>query len=323
MWYHGRSMEMHNNNDDNKLPPLSTGRIGRATSRNGLIWQKDTIGSVSEDIPGVSLGLNKDAWWSFDVAHCGLGNVLLPMSTPAVLAEGGVYLMYYHGGNYEETPLKDYVLDASSVPDDATVQGMKMRIGIAVSQDGITWGRVEGDDPTGAMVVPFDKKDPNSWENVAVSDMPEELYCAWPDVATNLNENEESEETSADNFLMYYSAMLKDTKEKCIAYATSADGFRWKKQGVCLRPGDEHDKAGCARCCVFQEASYDPATSTWTKESDWKMLYEGVSPEDGKHRILLAVSKDGINWSKKGVALDVGAEGAWDCGGVGSPHIIR
>lgn len=343
MWYHGRSLDMHQD-AENQLPPLSTGRIGRATSRNGLIWKKDTVGSVSEDIPGVSLGLNKEAWWSFDVAHCGLGNVLLPMSTPAVLAEGGVYLMYYHGGNYEETPLADYMETATttSVPADATVQGMKMRIGVAVSQDGVTWGRVEGDDPTGAMVVPYDKKDPNSWENVAVADMPEELYCAWPDVAVNLQKEDEEEndnrndkkksnnnnekEEKDDSFLMYYSTMLKDTKEKCIAYATSADGFRWKKQGVCLRPGDaatKEDKGGCARCCVFQDASYDAPTSTWTQESEWKMLYEGVSPDDGKHRIMLAVSNDAKTWVKQGVALDVGSEGAWDCGGVGSPHIIR
>ncbi|GAX24813.1 hypothetical protein FisN_18Lh104 [Fistulifera solaris] len=327
MWYHGRSIEMQQDTET-RLPPLSTGRIGRATSRNGLIWEKDTVGSVSEDIPGVSLGLNQDAWWSFDVAHCGLGNVLLPMSTPAVLAEGGVYLMYYHGGNFEETPLAEYMPESSAATD-VVVQGMKMRIGVAVSQDGVTWGRVEGDDPTGAMVVPFDKKDPNSWENVAVSDMPEELYCAWPDVAVDLRKDTEDdtskndEPKSQDSFLMYYSTMLKDTKEKCIAYATSADGFRWKKQGICLRPSDPQDQAGCARCCVFQDASYDAATSTWTPESEWKMLYEGVSPNDGKHRILWAVSQDAKTWSKKGIALDVGADGTWDCGGVGSPHIIR
>ena len=81
MWYHGRSKELDGANE-NKLPPLSTGRIGRATSRNGLVWEKDTKGSVSEDITGVSLGLNTAEWWGFDTAHVGLGNVLLPMTTP-------------------------------------------------------------------------------------------------------------------------------------------------------------------------------------------------------------------------------------------------
>lgn len=84
MWYHGRSMEL-DQEMENKLPPLSTGRIGRATSRNGLVWEKDTTGSVSEDVKGVSLGLNKAEWWGFDTSHVGLGNVLLPMTTPGTL----------------------------------------------------------------------------------------------------------------------------------------------------------------------------------------------------------------------------------------------
>ena len=94
MWYHGRSEEQ---DKDKTLPPLSTGRIGRATSKNGLSWKKDTKGSISEDMEGVSVGLNNESWWGFDTAHVGLGNVLLPMTTPAVLTEGGVYLMYYMG----------------------------------------------------------------------------------------------------------------------------------------------------------------------------------------------------------------------------------
>lgn len=84
MWYHGRGVDF---DADGKLPPLSTGRIGRATSRNGLVWKRNEIGSESEDHPGVSLGLNHESWWGFDTAHVGLGQVLLPMSTPAVMTE--------------------------------------------------------------------------------------------------------------------------------------------------------------------------------------------------------------------------------------------
>jgi hypothetical protein len=86
MWYHGRSIEQ---DSDKSLPPLSTGRIGRATSRNGLSWKKDTVGSAAEDIEGVAVGLNAESWWGFDTAHTGLGSVLLPMTTPAVMTEGG------------------------------------------------------------------------------------------------------------------------------------------------------------------------------------------------------------------------------------------
>ena len=53
------------------------------------------------------------------------------------------------------------------------------------------------------------------------------------------------------------------------------------------------------------------------------MYYEGVSSQDGKHRILMAESNDGRTWTKTGLALDVGEEGAWDCNGVSSPHCIR
>ena len=317
MWYHGRSVTMHTENKS--LPPLSTGRIGRATSRNGLIWEKDQEGSVSEDAPDVTLGLNQEHWWSFDVSHIGLGNVLLPMSTPAVLADGGILLMYYHGGNFEETPIADYT--EKELPDalkDATMQGMKMRIGVAVSQDGATWGRVEGDHPTGACVVPFDKKDPNSMEN-APKNMEEELYCAWPEVAVNLKEAD-----SDSAFLMYYSTMLKDSKDKAIGLATSPDGFRWTKRGICLRPdADSLDAAGCARCCVVRDAIFDEDNGKWEELATWKMYYEGVSPMDNKHRIMVAESRDGREWTKLGVALDVGAEGAWDCGGTGSPHVVR
>eukprot|EP00586_Coscinodiscus_wailesii_P013220 CAMPEP_0172507978 /NCGR_PEP_ID=MMETSP1066-20121228/208224_1 /TAXON_ID=671091 /ORGANISM="Coscinodiscus wailesii, Strain CCMP2513" /LENGTH=226 /DNA_ID=CAMNT_0013285747 /DNA_START=41 /DNA_END=718 /DNA_ORIENTATION=+ len=132
MWYHGRSAAA--DEDNGELPPLSTGRIGRATSRNGLAWEKQMDGSPSEDHPNVSLGLNKESWWGFDTAHVGLGQVLLPLSTPAVVAEGGVYLMYYMGGNFEETKVSEYMPGGEG--GEVTVKGMKMKIGVAVSQDG-------------------------------------------------------------------------------------------------------------------------------------------------------------------------------------------
>ena len=320
MWYHGRPKDMEG---AEKLPPLSTGRIGRATSRNGLLWKKDLKGSESEDAPDVSLGLNKESWWGFDTAHVGLGNVLLPMSTPAVLTEGGVYLMYYFGGNLEETPVGNY-LD-KEIPEsmkDAMIQGMRMKIGVAVSQDGTSWGRVEGDDPSGACMAPYDSKDPNQRIDPTIPEnMEEELYCAWPEVAVNLSSGDGSEES----FRMYYSTMTKKDKQKCIAYAVSPDGFRWIKKGICLRP-DEFglDASGTARCCVLKDAIFDAQKNSWNELNSWKMYYDGASAEDGKHRILVADSDDGKIWKKAGLAFDIGAEeGAWDFGGVSAPHVVR
>lgn len=327
MWYHGRSSSKSSKTKGSNLPPLSTGRIGRATSRNGLAWEKMSgEGSLSEDYPGVSLGLNAESWWGFDTAHVGLGQVLLPMSTPAIMTEGGVYLMYYMGGSFDETPLSMYLDDDKMVDTDVTIQGMKMKIGVAVSQDGNTWGRVEGDDPTGAAVVPFDKDDPN--QSNLPDNVREELYCAWPEVVINdESANSEDKKKKLESFVMFYSTMTKDTKQKCIARATSPDGFRWTKQDICLLPSEPFDSEGCARCSILKHATYNTESGRWMDEKSgqtWTMYYEGIA-KDGKHRICSATSYDsGITWTKHGTVLDVGStESSWDINGVGSPHLIR
>lgn len=325
MWYHGRSNEQ---DKDENLPPLSTGRIGRATSKNGLVWEKDTKGSSDTDIEGVSLGLNQESWWGFDTAHVGLGSVLLPMTTPAVMTEGGIYLMYYFGGSYEETKINQYT-SAENIPDDLTIQGMNMKIGVAVSQDGETWGRVEGDDPTGACMVPYNTDDPNTLEMAKMKDddnrsdvqLKEELYCGWPEVVVKIDEKNDAN----SGFFMYYSTMTKEDKQKCLGVAVSSDGFRWYKRGICLEPsiGDEDslEDGGVARCNVFRNAKFSELEGTWTDAPGYTMLYEGVSTVDNKHRIFKATSPDGRSWTKEGLVLDLGED--WDSDGVGSPNILR
>jgi len=327
MWYHARDESI--NKAEESLPPLSTGRIGRATSRNGLIWERDEDGSLDADIKGVSLGLNTDSWWGFDTAHIGLGQVLMPMMTPSIRSEGGVYVMYYMGGNYDDTKITDYLDDEKKekVPADAVLKGMKMKIGAAISQDGITWGRIEGSDPSGACMVPFDTTDPDVQDIPGSKvEIPEELYCGWPEVVVNPVEDE-SKESSLDNdrenFYMYYSTMLKDTKEKCIGIGSSNNGFGWTKKGIILRPSGPLDGAGCARANVIRKATLNEE-GFWEEEKGWMMFYEGVSSEDGKHRILAAESDDLKTWNKLGLIMNCGdSDAAWDCRGVGSPHVIR
>jgi predicted GH43/DUF377 family glycosyl hydrolase len=327
-WYHGRNVEF---DSDNKLPPISTGRIGRATSRNGLHWVREEVGSASEDIPGVSLGLNKESWWGFDTAHVGLGQVLLPMSTPAIMTDGGVYLMYYMGGNYEETPIGQYLDKAMKGAEEMTIQGMNMKIGVALSQDGVAFGRVEGDDPSGAIMAPYDASDTNMSYMTALRDedgsrikLEEELYCAWPEVAfNNIPEKERDEGKAQKNFYMFYSTMVKATKEKAVGVAVSDDGFKWDKRGIAMRPSaDGMDDDGCSRCTVVRKAKYTD-DETWEGDDGWYMLYEGVSSKDGKHRVMAAESNDLRKWNKLGVILDVGDEGHWDFNGVGAPHLLR
>jgi len=319
MWYHGRSSQDgdgageggQGGGEGAPLPPLSTGRIGRATSRNGLAWKREK-GSVSEDgSDEVVLGKNQEDWWSFDTAHVGLGQVMLPLTTPAVMTEGGVYLMYYMGGSWDE---------------------MEMRIGVALSQDGTTFGRVEGDHSTGACMVPYDASTEPVFDDGGYGPavIEEELYCGWPDVV--VNSVKDRKKNDKRGFFMYYSTMLKETKEKAIGLAMSQDGFRWYKRGICLRSsssGEEADESssldsgGCARSTIVRNASFDEKLQKWDLAEGWIMFYEGVDGKDGKHRILTATSDDGVNWVKGGMALDVGEDGAWDSKAVGSAHVIR
>lgn len=294
---------------------------------------------------GVALGLNKESWWNFDTSHVGLGSVMLPMSTPAVLTEGGVYLMFYFGGNYDATPMSDYtdtVVPATTTPAAPQIVGMNTKIGVAVSMDGKAWGRVEGDDPSGACIVPYDLQDPNL-EPTAQSNnhdlvIEEEVYCGWPEVVAhiagensgtgkNLLDLDSKTKKEKSGFSMYYTTMTKNTKEKCIAGAVSTEGFRWLKTGVCLRPtldnDDFPDAGGCARCTVARETTFDQDKGAWVDTQVWNMYYEGISKQDHKHRICFATSTDGVTWEKQGAALDVGQdETAWDVQGVGAPHII-
>merc|ERR1712194_577163 len=116
--------------------------------------------------------------------------------------------------------------------------------------------------------------------------------------------------------------MLKDSKQKCISYAQSADGFKWDKVGVCLSPDEEGlDAGGCARCAVVRDADWDG--SNWKELTSQTMYYEGVSKEDNKHRIMMAKSKDGKTWEKAGLGFDIGSSGDWDSEGVGAPHLVR
>jgi len=328
MWYHGRSAEQ---DKDENLPPLSTGRIGRATSKNGLVWEKDLVGSTDADIEGVALGINQESWWGFDTAHVGLGSVLLPMTTPAVMTEGGIYLMYYFGGSYEETKINQYT--EKDMPDDLTIQGMNMKIGVAVSQDGETWGRVEGDDASGACMVAYNTDDPSTIDMAKQKDddnksdvqLTEEMYCAWPEVVVKIDEKNDSN----SGFFMYYSTMTKADKQKCLGVAVSSDGFRWYKRGICLEPTpgeDSLDDGGVARCNVYRNAKFNDVDETWSDAPGYTMLYEGVSTVDNKHRILKATSPDGRTWTKQGIVLDLGSDengGDWDCDGVGSPNVLR
>ena len=79
LFYHYRPLE---DKDDPELPPLSTGRIGRATSPDGLEWevQHDGLGEG-----GSSVSKAED-WFQHDCGHVGCGDV---SETPGLHTYGG------------------------------------------------------------------------------------------------------------------------------------------------------------------------------------------------------------------------------------------
>ena len=180
----------------------------------------------------------------------------------------------------------------------------------------------------------------------------------WPEVIVNPvgpNENNKkgsgaSTDPKRNNFYMYYSTMLKGSRAKTIAAAVSNNGFAWSKMGEIefvdgpssSSYSSSFDGGGRARCNVVRRSILNE-DGLWDEDESrvvsWMMFYEGVSIEDGRHRILAAESDDLRVWRKLGLALDVGRTGgvegadgddndngdydAWDSRGVGSPHVIR
>ena len=138
LFYHYRPLE---DKDDPELPPLSTGRIGRATSPDGLEWevQHDGLGEG-----GSSVSKAED-WFQHDCGHVGCGDVL----------SGDAWFLYTYGGSNAPMALRDLGVDR-----DGEVYGMDMKLGVCVSQDGIKFGRFEGDEADGSLLGP----PPNSLE---------------------------------------------------------------------------------------------------------------------------------------------------------------
>jgi parallel beta-helix repeat protein len=94
-----------------------------------------------------------------------------------------------------------------------------------------------------------------------------------------------------------------------ILYATSADGVTWTKQGIALSQlGSGYE-------------TYETGFPSVVKAgNEYKMWYSGYDGSQQK-RILYANSSDGVNWTRRGLALDLGGTGEsqW----VAHPMVLR
>jgi len=95
-----------------------------------------------------------------------------------------------------------------------------------------------------------------------------------------------------------------------ILRATSTDGLNWTKQGLALDRGTPQEFDSTNLLCgsvIYSQGLFK--LYYWAHGDIWRILY--------------AVSKNGIDWEKKGIALDLGPLRSLDFRGLAVPAVIE
>lgn len=259
--------------DQSVLPLAATGRIHLATSVDGVEWERQ----------GPVLSPNTDDWYFFDTTHVGIGDVQIMSSEKQRTGGVAMYWCYYFGGDASEGPTGR--------------KGGKMCIGLAMSYDGRTWGRMEGPEPNGAVLGPGEEGDLDA------------AFVGWPQVL----------QPQEGQYVMLYHTIDTELGTSHTMAATSKDGVSFSKVGEVLGPNTDagaFDAKGVSARHVFEAPNGEPAR--------YLMAYEGISAE-GVHAIGLAASDDCLEWTRVGNApiFERNHEpDSWDSGAVGRPHVV-
>ncbi|KAK9935115.1 hypothetical protein M0R45_022229 [Rubus argutus] len=274
MWYHGRSSNPNNSSDG----------IGLAVSSNGIRWARgaEHVMSCGDD-EGLVMNCS-DNWWAFDTQSIRPSEMVI-MSSPMYSA---VYWLYYTGYSSEKVGSPNFPFGQCSV------DSFKSLPGLACSQDGRNWARIEGDYHSGALL---DVGSKNEWDS---------LFIAKPQVVMH----------GGDDLRMYYHSFDAENGHFGVGIARSRDGIRWVKLGKIMGGGAKgsFDELGVKNACVVRNR----------KDGNYLMAYEGVSA-DGMRSIGLAMSPDGLKeWMRvqDGPVLSPSEEDGWDNKGVGSPSLV-
>ncbi|GAB4829117.1 hypothetical protein Ancab_018780 [Ancistrocladus abbreviatus] len=290
MWYHGRS-----HGED------ASDSIGLAVSSNGICWARGAGPVRTSSDVGMVMNCSCN-WWAFDTDSIQPSEVVIMSSS----MYSSVYWLYYTGCTAEEVKLpklptvaienlKRPNSDAQEIEHHEFGKIYKSLPGLACSQDGRHWARIEGDHHSGALL---DVGLGNDWDS---------LFIAAPRVVMHCN----------DDLRMYYHSYDAENKHFAIGAARSRDGIRWVKLGKIMGGGRYgcFDELGVMNAHVIRNR----------KDGKYLMGYEGVSA-DGKRSIGLAISNDGLkNWTRlqdEPVLQSSGKDG-WDNKGVGSPCLLQ
>ncbi|KAK7309814.1 hypothetical protein RJT34_06855 [Clitoria ternatea] len=293
MWYHGKP----------KGQP-SSDLIGLAISSNGVHWERGGGPARSSSDVGFVMNCGKD-WWAFDTNGIRPSEMVI-MSSSRVRASSAVYWLYYTGYSSERVEFSDQSLefnlenpDRCSINDDGLNCGngkvFKSLPGLAISQDGRHWARIEGEHHTGALIDIGSEKE---WDS---------LFISSPQVVFHGN----------GDLRMYYHSFDVEKGHFAIGIARSRDGIRWVKLGKIMGAGKggSFDEFGAMNACVTRNRS----------DGNYVMVYEGVAG-DGKRSIGIAVSPDGLKeWVRlqDEAILEPSDKGCWDDKDVGSPCLVH
>ena len=263
MWYYCRDRDFRG------PATLGTGYVAHAVSEDGIHWQRidglETKGSVFAPNPDAD---------TFDHVHIGLTDIS---------RGAGEWLMWYFGGDAQPRKTEAAMLG------DAVV-GLGMRPGLARSDDGIHWTRVEGH-ATGGALLDFPDHD---------------LYAAWPNVLFD-----------GRRYIIQYTAPTLDLSYFHTRTAFSDDGIHWTRAGDLqwadgVRPYDEGG-------IVTRQTMLNPLSGG----RRFLMVYTATDRAH-KRSIAAAESDDGLNWHHlyDEPIFHAGNTGAWDTGGVAANRLV-
>ncbi|XP_077213477.1 arabinanase/levansucrase/invertase [Tasmannia lanceolata] len=279
MWYHGNNS-------------YATDSIGLAVSSNGIHWERGNGSIRSSGDAGVVMNCSDD-WWAFDTKSIRPSDVLI-MSSAKVRASTAVYWLYYTGFSPEEIEFRLNIENPEKFLHNCGNCGFRSLLGLAISQDGRHWARIEGEHHSGAL---FDVGLDGEWDS---------LFVAGPKVVYH----------RSGDLRMYYHSF--DVENGCfsIGIARSRDGMRWVKLGKIM---------GAGLTGSFDEGGVMNGHVVAMKQGGYIMAYEGVGA-DGRRSIGVAESSDGLkDWRScgGGEAVLMPQEKGWDNEGVGSPCLVR
>ncbi|XP_058096373.1 uncharacterized protein LOC131242035 [Magnolia sinica] len=284
LWYHGATNAVDS--------------IGLAISSNGIHWERGSGPARSSSDMGQVMQCSRD-WWAFDTYSIRPSEVLI-MSSSKVRAATAVYWLYYTGFSSEKVvqlsdaslPLRFPIQNPEkSIPTHAFFRSLP---GLAISQDGRHWARIEGEHHSGAL---FDVGADGDWDSLFISS-PQVVYHTLGDLR------------------MYYHSFDMECQCFTIGIARSRDGIRWVKLGKIM---------GGGAVGSFDEAGVMNGHVVLKKDGGYVMAYEAVAA-DGQRSIGLVESPDGLKSWKRihdgAVLLPLMEEDGWDNKGVGSPCLV-